>query len=227
MAEKSSTTVLRPRAAATKFSRKMAKPKAPRVDHAVLLQNGQQVGRAGDGLVGLDDDSIERVLGRELLLFALVGLGRNISQDREDRTFDGLADGLEGDLDGATEGEGDVGGRDGLIGRNETLGNTAQDLRGDDAGVAAAPIREPCVMAPAMASMSASAGRAESSLVTEASVSDMLVPVSPSGTGKTLSLLISSALSETAAAAIGNRCEWSLQSWVFESPFSDASSDGS
>ena len=61
------------------------------------------------------------------------------------------------------------------------------------------------VMAPAMASMSASAGRAESSLVTEASVSDMLVPVSPSGTGKTLSLLISSALSETAAAAIGKQ----------------------
>ena len=68
-----------------------------------------------------------------------------------------------------------------------------------------APIREPWVMAPAMASMSASAGRAESSLVTEASVSDMLVPVSPSGTGKTLSLLISSALSETAAAAIGKQ----------------------
>ncbi len=60
-------------------------------------------------------------------------------------------------------------------------------------------------MAPAMASMSASAGRAESSLVTEESVSDMLVPVSPSGTGKTLSLLISSALSETAAAAIGKQ----------------------
>ena len=68
-----------------------------------------------------------------------------------------------------------------------------------------APIREPWVMAPAMAFMSASAGRAESSLVTEASVSDMLVPVSPSGTGKTLSLLISSALSETAAAAIGKQ----------------------
>ena len=60
-------------------------------------------------------------------------------------------------------------------------------------------------MAPAMASISASAERAESSLVTEASVSDMLVPVSPSGTGKTLSLLISSALSETAAAAIGKQ----------------------
>ena len=113
------------------------KAKGAGVDHAVLLQNGQQVGRAGDGLVGLDDDGVERVLGRELLLFALVGLGRDIAQDREDRALDGLADGLEGDLNGATEGEGDVGRRDGLIGRDETLGHAAQDLRGDDAGVAA------------------------------------------------------------------------------------------
>ena len=113
------------------------KAKGAGVDHAVLLQNGQQVGRAGDGLVGLDDDGIERVLGRELLLFALVGLGRDITQHREDRALDGLADGLEGDLDGATEGEGDVGRRNGLIGRDEALGHAAQNLRGDDAGVAA------------------------------------------------------------------------------------------
>ena len=113
------------------------KAKGAGVDHAVLLEDRQQVGRAGDGLVGLDDDGVERVLGRELLLFALVGLGRDIAQHREDRALDGLADGLEGDLDGATEGEGDVGGRDRLIGRNETLGHATQDLRGDDAGVAA------------------------------------------------------------------------------------------
>ena len=107
------------------------------VDHAVLLQNGQQVGRAGDGLVRLDDDSIERILGRELLLLALIGLGRDIAQDREDRALDGLADSLEGDLDGATEGEGNVGGRNGLIGRDKALGHAAQNLRGDDAGVTA------------------------------------------------------------------------------------------
>ena len=113
------------------------KAKGAGVDHAVLLQNGQQVGRASDGLVGLDDDGIERVLGRELLLFALVGLGRDIAQHRENRALDGLTDGLEGDLDGAAERIGDVGGRDGLISRDETLGHAAQDLRGDDAGVAA------------------------------------------------------------------------------------------
>ena len=113
------------------------KAKGAGVNHAVLLQNGQQVGRAGDGLVGLDDDSVERILGRELLLFALVGLGRDIAQHREDRALDGLADGLESDLDGSAERIGNVGGRNGLVGRDKTLGHTAQDLRGDDAGVAA------------------------------------------------------------------------------------------
>ena len=113
------------------------KSKGAGVDHAVLLQNGQQVGRAGDGLVRLDDDSIERILGRELLLLALIGLGRDIAQDREDRALDGLADSLEGNLDGTTEGEGNVGGRNRLVGRDKALGHAAQNLRGDDAGVTA------------------------------------------------------------------------------------------
>ena len=107
------------------------------VDHAVLLEDGQQVGRAGDGLVGLDDDGVERILGRELLLLALFCLGRNITQDRKDRTLDGLTNSLEGNLDGTTEGEGDISGRNGLIGRDKALGHTAQNLRGDDTGVAA------------------------------------------------------------------------------------------
>ena len=113
------------------------KAKGAGVDHAVLLEDGQKVGRAGDGLVGLDDDGVERILGRELLLLALVCLRRNITQDREDCTLDGLTNSLEGDLDGATEGESDIGGRNGLIGRDKALGHAAQDLRGDDAGVAA------------------------------------------------------------------------------------------
>lgn len=49
----------------------------------------------------------------------------------------GLRTAWKATLTARREGEGEVGGRDGLIGRNETLGNTAQDLRGDDAGVAA------------------------------------------------------------------------------------------
>ena len=113
------------------------KAKGARVDYAVLLEDGQQVGRTGDGLIGLDDDGVERVLGRELLLLALVGLGRDVAQDREDRALDRLTNGLEGDLDGTTEGEGDVGGRNGLVGRDEALGHAAQDLRSDNARVTA------------------------------------------------------------------------------------------
>ena len=66
-----------------------------------------------------------------------------------------------------------------------------------------APMREPWVIALAMSSMEASAGRAWTSLTTVPRVRDMLVPVSPSGTGKTLSLLMSSALSATTLAAAG------------------------
>ena len=68
-----------------------------------------------------------------------------------------------------------------------------------------APMSEPWVMALAMSSMEASAGSASTSPTTVLSVSDMLVPVSPSGTGKTLSLLMSSALSATTFAAMGKQ----------------------
>ena len=66
-----------------------------------------------------------------------------------------------------------------------------------------APMREPCVMALEMSAIEASLGSASISLTTVPSVSDMFVPVSPSGTGKTLSLLMSSALSATTLAAAG------------------------
>ena len=61
-----------------------------------------------------------------------------------------------------------------------------------------APMREPCVTAAASFFMVASAGRASISATTVAKVRDMFVPVSPSGTGKTLSLFISSLRSLTA-----------------------------
>ena len=66
-----------------------------------------------------------------------------------------------------------------------------------------APMSEPWVIALATAAMSESAGSAATSRTTVPSVSDMFVPVSPSGTGKTLSLLMSSDLSATAWAATG------------------------
>ena len=113
------------------------KAKGAGVNHTVLLQNGQQIGRAGNGLIGLDDDGVERILGREFFLLALVGLGRDVAQDREDRALDGLTNGLEGNLDGTTEGKRDIGGRNGLVGRDKALGHATQDLRSDDAGVTA------------------------------------------------------------------------------------------
>ena len=68
-----------------------------------------------------------------------------------------------------------------------------------------APMREPWVIALAMSSIEASLGKASTSFTTVPSVGDMLVPVSPSGTGNTLSLLISSALSATTLAATGKQ----------------------
>ena len=74
-----------------------------------------------------------------------------------------------------------------------------------------APMSEPCVMALAMSSIVASAGRAWTSPTTVLSVRDMLVPVSPSGTGKTLSLLISSARSATTLAAAGKQVRMTVE----------------
>ena len=73
-----------------------------------------------------------------------------------------------------------------------------------------APISEPCVMACAMSDIEALSGRDSISCTTVANVSDMFVPVSPSGTGNTLSLFISSAFSETTLAATGKHLRIAL-----------------
>ncbi len=106
------------------------------VDDAVLLEDGQQVGGAGDGLVGLDNEGVERLLHRQLLLLALIRLSGDVAQDGQDRALNGLTDGLEGNLDGTAERGCDVGAGHGLVGVLEALGHAAQNLRGNDAGVA-------------------------------------------------------------------------------------------
>ena len=68
-------------------------------------------------------------------------------------------------------------------------------------------------------SIEAEAGRASTSRTTVPRVSDMLVPVSPSGTGKTLSLLISSARSATTWAATGKHVR-TTDEIIFEDLFS-------
>ena len=74
-----------------------------------------------------------------------------------------------------------------------------------------APMSEPCVIALAMSRIEAPAGSISTSETTVPSVSDMFVPVSPSGTGKTLSLLISSALSATTFAAAGKQVRMTVE----------------
>ena len=81
-----------------------------------------------------------------------------------------------------------------------------------------APMSEPWVTALHRALESAPMGSALTSLATDSMVSDMLVPVSPSGTGKTLRRLTSSLRSASAAAADAMQtrssvmfmCCWSL-----------------
>ncbi len=107
------------------------------VDDAVLLEDGQEVGGAGDGLVGLHHDGVEGLLGRGLGPLHLVRPGRDVLEHGEDGALDGLAHGLEGHLDAVAQRRGDVR-RGGVraLGAGEALGHAAQDLAGDDARVA-------------------------------------------------------------------------------------------
>ena len=99
------------------------KAEGARIDDAVLLKDRQQVGRAGDRLICLDHKGVQRLLNAHTALLALVGLGGHIAQDGQDGALDGLADRLEGDLDGSTERGGDIGGGDGLPGLAQALGH--------------------------------------------------------------------------------------------------------
>ena len=101
------------------------KAKGAGVDHAVLFQNGQQIGRAGDGLIASTTIASSASSAENFFFSHSSALVETSPQHRENRTLDGLADGLEGDLDGATKGEGDVDRRDGLVGRDEALGHAA------------------------------------------------------------------------------------------------------
>ena len=107
------------------------------VDDAVLLEDGQEVRRAGDGLVRLDDEGLEHLGDRHLLLLAAVGARRHVADDGEDRALDRLADCLEGDLHAVAECRRDVRRSDGLARTDEALRHAAEDLARDDAGVAA------------------------------------------------------------------------------------------
>jgi hypothetical protein len=115
------------------------KAKGTGIDNAVLLEDGQELGCAGNGLVGLDDQCVEHLGGRDVGLLELVGTGGHVTQDGEDGSLDGLAHSLEGNLHRAAERVCDVGGRGVvlILGVAEPLGEAAQNLGGNDTGVAA------------------------------------------------------------------------------------------
>ena len=106
------------------------------VHHAVLLEHGQQIGGALHRCVRLGHDGIESLLsGKPLLLGVPRRCGR-IAQHREDSALHGLAHSLEGHFHGLGEGGGNRCGVEDVVAL-AALAQAAQDLGGDDAGVAA------------------------------------------------------------------------------------------
>ena len=106
------------------------------IDHAVLLEHRKQVGRALHRGVAFLDDGLERLVDGELLLARVLGGGGHILHHREDRALDRLAHRLESDLDRAGERRIDRRGGN-LLGLRAALAQTAENLRGNDAGVPA------------------------------------------------------------------------------------------
>ena len=106
------------------------------IDHAVLLEHREQVGRTLHRSVAFLDDGLERLVDGELLLARVLDGGGHVLHHREDRALDRLAHRLESDLDRA--GERRIDRRSGnLLGLRAALAQTAENLRGDDAGVPA------------------------------------------------------------------------------------------
>ena len=106
------------------------------VDHVVLLEHRQQLGGALDRGERLLHHVLERLVAAELLLAGVLGGRGAVLEHGEDRALDRLAHRLEGDLDRAAERAVDARGVH-LVGLGRALAQAAQDLGGDDAGVAA------------------------------------------------------------------------------------------
>ena len=108
------------------------------VNDAVLFENRQKVGCTGNGLIRLDDESIEIVGNIHLGLLKAVSLGGDILEHGQDRAFDRLADGLESDFHAAAQSMRNITAGSVLaLGVAQTFGNAAKDLARDDARVAA------------------------------------------------------------------------------------------
>ena len=110
--------------------------KAAGVDDAVLLEDGQELRGALDGCQRLVCDGAQGVVDGGAGLRGGHGGGAGVLEHREDGALDGLAHSLEGHGNRALHGGGDGVCVD-FLNALEALAQAAQDLAGDDAGVAA------------------------------------------------------------------------------------------
>ena len=106
------------------------------VDHAVFLQHGQKLGRALHGRVGFLHHVGQRVGRRHLLLARVLSSGGGIFQHGEDGAFHRLAHGFERHVLRLGKRRFDGLGVHGVV-AGRAFAQAAQNLRRDDAGVAA------------------------------------------------------------------------------------------
>ena len=106
------------------------------IDDVIFFEDGKVIGGALHGSVGLGHYGVEGLLKGELLLASLLRRGGGVFDDRENRALDRLAHGLECDLDRTSEARVECGGVEFFVALI-ALAQTAQDLGGDDARIAA------------------------------------------------------------------------------------------
>ena len=107
------------------------------VDHAGLFEHGQLLGSEGQGFDGALVGHLPQ--GDDVPFAGVVGNNRRVRRapdHRQHRPFTGLADGVVGRVGGGAKGGHGVGGVD-FHGAGYAVGKTAQQLRQDDAAVAA------------------------------------------------------------------------------------------
>ncbi len=114
-------------------------PLAAGVDHPGLAEDRQQGRRPGHRPVGRVDRGGEDGLDVGVALGGRDGGVGRFADDGEDRPLDRLAHRLVGPLGAGPQGEGEVEAREAAL-RPEPVGHPAEDLAGDDPGVAAGAV---------------------------------------------------------------------------------------
>jgi len=117
-------------------------PKTAGIDHTVLLEHGKQLRRATNRVERGGDRVLERLFEAQTRICRRArSLGR-LTQHRENRALNGLANRLERDDHGTLEGRSEQLGIDHLRGI-DPLTEPTQNLTEDDTGVATGPHQRP------------------------------------------------------------------------------------